>query len=103
MTDEKTFIDFSVAADDKRLSKYLPNIKDAENGNFLVTVLFDGGIDLECQMSDQCKIFGLQFSFDDNFESPNIPNFEDLDLEVFESELQNAVDTYIFDALNDFL
>lgn len=107
MTSEKTFINFSVAADDKRLSEYLPNIEDAENGNFLVTVLFDGTIDFGYQMSDQSEIVGLQFSFDDNFENPNIPNFEGLDLEVFESELQNAVDIYmmqfIFDGLNDFL
>lgn len=107
MIDEKTFINFSVAADDERLLEYLPNIEDAENGNFLVTVAFDGTIDFGYQMSDQCEIVGLQFSFDDNFENPNIPNFEDLDLEVFESELSDAAEDYvskfILDELNDFL
>lgn len=106
MTDEKTFINFSVAADDKRLSEYLPNVANAENGNFLITVVFDGTIDFGYQMSDQCEIIGLQFSFDDNFENPNIPNFEDLDLEVFEYELLNATNEYmagfILDVLNDF-
>ena len=103
---EKTIICFAIAADDTRLSDYLPNIKDAENGNFLITVAFDGVIDFYYQMCEQCEIVALQFSFDDIFESPNVPNFENLDLEVFESELLNAVDVYmmefILDGLNDF-
>jgi len=101
MNAEYSFISFAIAADDARLQEYLPNVENAEDGNFLITVEFEE-IDLEIDLSSQCEIIALQFSFDDVFQSPNILNFEDLDLRFFEDEIKNAIDNHLIDIVDTY-